>query len=329
MKIKCITILVLLFAHISHSQCDIKPLNLFDHYQIIHEGDTIHYHSYSKQDLKEAKKVLLYIQGSGPEPLYRLERDSFGYFLNSSVPFDLNAFQDDMAFILVSKKGLPFCVEDKNFVAPKSYFENEKLDYRVWQNDLVINDLKKKIPKLEKMIVLGHSEGSDVSAKLGTINKSITHIGYWSGGGNSQYYDFPLFITKEMAAGNISQEEALSQYDTLITQYKLMLTEKDSIDRQWYGNSFTRWAYFNDPPIESLVKINIPIFLAMGVSDQAVPFESAMLIPVEFTRLGKTNLTYHFYPNLDHGFYEHREDGQMVPHWDQIFQEFLTWVDSN
>lgn len=325
-----ITILVLLLAQMSFSQCDVPSIEEYQHHQIVSNYDTIFYHSYSTSKLDSVTRVVLYIQGSGGKPIFQLVRDSFGYNIFSSVPFDLNAFDRTTALILVSKKGIPFCVEGKeDYIAPRSYFENEKLDYRVFQNNLVINDLVEKIPNLKKCILLGHSEGSDVAAKLCTVNKSITHLGYWSGGGNSQFYDFPLFISKEMSSGAITQEEGLKQYESLIEQYKLMLSEKDSIDKQWYGNSFTRWAYFNDPPIESLVKIDIPIYLVMGVSDNAVPFESAMLIPVEFARLRKDNLTHRFLPHLDHGFYEHKENGEVIFHWDSIFQEFLNWVDNH
>ena len=330
MKIKCTTILVFLFVQFIYSQCDIEPINFYKHHKIESQKDTIQYHSFSTAPLSTVKNVLLYIHGSGAKPLFEIKRDSFGYSIFSSVPFDMNVFDKDLALVLVSKKDIPFCIENQDeFKAPISYLENETLDYRVYQNEEVIKDIKKRTPSLEKLIVLGHSEGSDVAAKLCATNTSVTHLGYWSGGGNSQFYDFPLFVSKEISSGKITQEEGLNQYDALLAQYKEMLIEKDSIQKEWYGNSYKRWAYFSQSPIESLVKIDIPIFLAMGVSDQAVPFESAMLIPVEFVRLGKDNLTHHFYPNLDHSFNEYTEEGKPIPHWDEIFLEFLEWVQNN
>jgi len=329
MKNICHILLLFLFTGNLFSQCDIGPMKAYKHHQIISENDTINYHSFAQTSLDSVENFLVYIHGSGSEPLFTIIKDSLGYQMQSAVPFNLETVPSSYAMILVSKKSIPFCVVDKpNYKAPESFFLNEKLDYRVYQNDMVINEISKNYPQLKKLIVLGHSEGSDVAAKLCTINKNITALAYWSGGGNSQFYDFPLFISKEMNAGNITQSEALDQYQELINQYDLMMIEKDSIHKQWYGNSFTRWAHFNEPPIESLVQLEIPIYLAMGMADQAVPIESAMLIPAEFTRLRKTNLTYKFYPDLDHSFMEIDEFGEYISHWDEAFIELLDWIET-
>ena len=322
----CILFFCLLMSHVI-SQCDIGPLKAYDHHQIVNSSDTINYHSYARASLDSIESFLIYIQGSGPQPLFNIQRDSLGYQMFSSVPFDLELIPEKFALILVSKKSIPFCVVDEpEYQAPESYFVNEKLDYRVFQNDKVVKDLANKYPQFKKMIILGHSEGSDVSAKLCIINADVTHLAYWAGGGNSQFYDFPLFISKEINAGKISQEEGLDQYKVLINQYKLMMSEKDSIHKRWYDNSFTRWAHFSEPPIKSLIQLDIPIYLAMGMNDMAVPIESAMLIPVEFARLEKDNLTYKFYPNLDHSFNELTEEGEYISHWDEVFLELVTWL---
>ena len=53
----------------------------------------------------------------------------------------------------------------------KNFYENEGLDYRVWQGDKVINNITKQLIKNPtKVVIIGHSEGSDVVAKLGHKN---------------------------------------------------------------------------------------------------------------------------------------------------------------
>ena len=52
--------------------------------------------------------------------------------------------------------------------------------------------------------------------------------------------------------------------------------------------------------LQNLLKIDKPIFVAMGTADKSVPIESIYLIPVEFIRKGKDNLTFNTYPNLSH-----------------------------
>nr|WP_252732520.1 dienelactone hydrolase family protein [Cellulophaga baltica] len=77
------------------------------------------------------------------------------------------------------------------------------------------------------------------------------------------------------------------------------------------------------------MKIEIPIFVAIGSKDQAVPVESAYLIPIEFIRQKKEKLTFKVYPALDHGFERELENGEFEDHWNDVFQDFLNWVNSN
>ena len=51
------------------------------------------------------------------------------------------------------------------------------------------------------------------------MSDQVTHIGYWSGSGNSQWYDFPLFIWQQVNEKLISEEEGLVQLDSLLDTY--------------------------------------------------------------------------------------------------------------
>lgn len=75
-----------------------------------------------------------------------------------------------------------------------------------------------------------------------------------------------------------------------------------------------------------MLQIEQPIFAAIGTKDQAVALESAYLIPIEFIRHRKNNLTFKVYPDLDHGFGKEIESGKFEEHWDDVFQDFLNWV---
>lgn len=301
----------------------------YKHFSIFKKRDTINYHVYTKDSTKK-DGIILFINGSGAEPLFTIKQEGNNMWINSSIPFDLNKIPSNYIFVLVSKKCLPFSVINKDFKTPNCFFENEGLDYRVWQNDIVIkNILQKHIKNPKKIIVIGHSEGSDVVAKLGTINKKITHIGYWSGGGNTQFYDFALFIRKEVSEGKIDEKTASVKLDSLFNQIKDIELHPNSISKTWEDNSYRRWSEFSEPSIDNLVKINIPIFVALGAKDKSVPVESGLLIPVEFYKRKKQNLTFRLYPNYEHSFYEipKNENKEWIPHWMDVFDEFMKWTD--
>lgn len=307
-----------------------NELKDYKHYSVVHKNDTINYHTFSKSSIDSIENILLFIQGSGGFPLFRVKRENENLWISSSVPFNTKDFPENYLFVVVSKKGIPFCSPlSEDYSAPTEYYENETLDYRVKQADLVIQDLisRRKEKEYQKIIALGHSEGSDVIAKLGTINKNISHFGFWSGSGNSQWYDFPLFIRQQVNRGEISEEEGIKQMDSLFDQYRDIVKNKDNIEKSWLENSYKRWYYFSEPPIENLLKINKPIFVAMGTADKSVPIESIYLIPVEFIRKGKNNLTFNTYPNLSHNLDIVLDNGKRENHWNRIFLEFLKWTE--
>lgn len=326
--IKCILITWSLVLGINtHLQAN-NDFEKYQHHTVYLENDTINYHTYSASSLDSVNTLLLYIQGSGPRSLFQVKREADSYQIGSTVPFQLSTIPKDYVFVIISKKGFPFCTElDGDFKVPQSYYENETLDYRVMQANTVLNQLVEQNPHFKNIVALGHSEGSDVVAKLGTVNKEITKIGYWAASGNSQLYDFPLFVRQDVNSGKITEEEALIQMDSLFRKYKDIVANRDDTQKQWLGNSYKRWYYFAEPPVENLLKIEQPIFVAMGTADKSVPIESVYLIPVEFIRHEKDNLTFKIYPDLDHSFRKQTEGGEKESHWNEVFLTFLEWVE--
>lgn len=322
-------ILFLCVYHISFGQ-RIKITKSFKHHSVVLENDTINYHTYSKKDIFSTKNLLLYIQGSKAMTLYQTMEEDGKTYVGTVIPLDFNLLPDDYLLVVISKKGFPFLTEmDKEFPVPKAYYENQTLAYRASQANQVTNDLiKNHKNQFQKIIALGHSEGSDVVAKLGTINKKITHFGYWSGGGNTQFVDFVTFIRKDVDKGNLTEEQAKLKIDSLFNDLKNIMANPNATDKFWQGgnNSYKRWSGFSEPPIENLLQIEKPIFAAIGTKDQAVALESAYLIPIEFIRHQKDNLTFKVYPNLDHVFGKEIEDGKFEEHLNDVFMEFLNWV---
>jgi len=342
-KIKLLLLLLLLPTLIFSQKKYFK--NKFQHYQIIKKNDTINFHIYGKESLQDKEGFVLYIQGSNVNPLYRsIQKTDTIRFANtdsihlkkyvevhSSVPFKLKKTPKNYPLVLVSKKTLPFESSGLDSIVSKQFYERDGINYRAWQNNEVINYMiKNLIKKPKKVMVIGHSEGSDVVAKLGTINKQITHIGFWSGGGNTQFYDFALFIRKKVISGEITEKEGQEEMEQLFSEIKDIYKHPKSLEKQWLGHPYKKWVNATEPAINNLLQIDIPIFVAIGAKDKAVPMESSLLIPIEFIRHQKTNLTYKVYPNLDHSFIVVDENKNMYEwesKWNEIFKTFLLWCD--
>lgn len=329
-KIILIITFLLGICNLSFAQCD-KDLNMFKHYSVVSENDTIEYHTYAKKNIDSLNTILLYIQGSKASSLYQVERKNGVLSIGTTVPIRLKTIPENYLFVLISKKGIPFCTQmDEEIKIPESYYINQTLDYRVFQANEVLKDLSKKYNNhFKKIIALGHSEGSDVIAKLGAVNDDITHFGYWSGGGYTQFLDFITYITKKVDKGEMSEEDAQIKINSTFNDLKDIMANPNATDKTWKGkdNSYKRWSHFSEPPVENLLKINKPIFVAIGTKDRSVAVESAYLIQIEFIRHKKTNLTFKAYPYLDHGFGKKLENGKYERHWNDVFKEFIKWVE--
>jgi esterase/lipase len=342
---KLIITILTLIPLFTFGQYDPK-MEEYQHKTIFAESDTINYHIYSKGKIEEKNKILIFFHGSGGNPLFMqtIKFDTIqivengitknkvekSIFLNTSVPFDLDRIPNDYIFVLISKKGVPFSA-DKNVYKPsQTFYKNESLNYRVWQGDKVINDLTKKlIKKPNKIVIIGHSEGSDVVAKLGHKNKKITHIGYWAGGANTQYYDFALFIQKEVQRGQKTQNEANKSLDSLLIDIKNIENDPNNTEKLWLDNPFRRWSQFTEPAIDNLLKIDKPLFVAVAGKDESVPIESSLLIPIEFIRHKKDNLNFKIYPDYNHSFAKppKSEKEEWSWEWMNVFEDFIKWVE--
>lgn len=320
--------------------------NKFEHYSIVKDNDTIKFHTYSNGDETQKKGVLLYIQGSGSDPFYKLIRHidtiktsktdepKIKKYLevHKTLPFNLTEFSKEYLLVAISKKNIPFEIFGNEFDTPKSFYENDNLNYRVWQANEVVNYLSENFLKNQnKIILLGHSEGTEIVAKLGTINNKISNIGYFSGSGNAQYYDFILDIRKSVQRGETTEEESILEIEKVFNEVKDIYEYPNSLTKKWLGHSYRKWSSSVEPSIDNLLKINIPIYVAHGAKDKAVPIESAYLIPIEFIRNKKSNLTFKVYPKLDHSFsiIPQSENEEYIEKWDEVVRDFLNWCNKN
>ena len=81
-------------------------------------------------------------------------------------------------------------------------------------------------------------------------------------------------------------------------------------------------------PVEDLLQLKIPIFLAAAGDDSLVPMASIDVIRLEFLRKGRRNLDYRFYPGLDHGFFRKdtgKVDEETVFQMPTVFDDFCDW----
>src|SRR6056297_815753 len=177
----------------------------------------------SKSDSSKSQPLLVYLDGSGPYPLFqKLERG-----IGSTVVIDFQKLIKEYRLLLISKPGVPFIDEvSKNensfpvYDPPQEYVNKLSLDWRVNSAHNIINHiLENKMVKTNTVIAMGFSEGAQVVPKLAAINSNIDIIMLFSGNGLTQFYDPLLSARLNAAKGKLTQSEAQNQVDSLFVKY--------------------------------------------------------------------------------------------------------------
>ena len=289
-----------------------------------------------KEGADPNKPLLVYLDGSGPYPLYQRMKQGFG----STVMIQDKKLLDQINLVVISKPGVPF-VDDvemnaltgmPDYTPPEEYTRKLSLDWRVNSAKKVIDELLGVVGlKPSKLIVVGMSEGFHVGAKLAAIEPRITHVGLFVGNGLNQFYDFTIATRMKAERGELSATEAQAEIDQLLESAKEIYADPDSIEKFWMGHTYKRWSSFcSSAPLEHLLQVKSPIFVACCSLDKNTSIVSADYIPLEFAKRRKNNLTYRVYP-YEHSFMERTigKDGQITgvsSHFEEVLREFLEWI---
>lgn len=299
----------------------------FQTYRFKSGNETVEFYA-RNLDKTPKRNLVIFLGGSDPQPTFSYEiidGKPQRYFNGHK---DYNIFSSDCIFVRIPKPGREGLVNEADLnTVPKIYLEKNSLDYRVWQTNEVINYcLKHIINKPDKVVVYGHSEGFNVVAKLVAVNKKITHAGLFGGSAMPDYFDFMMFKSKDFLQGKIDDKQFKEDLEKMQREYKEIFKNPTSTEsKSIYTNK--RWTSFAEPPINYLIKTKIPLYMLVSTKDANAPIESSYIVPLEFTRLGKTNLTYNICEGCDHSFNIFDKDGKKTSLWDFQIKAFVDWID--
>jgi len=298
----------------------------FKEYKVFANNDTVIFYTYQKPN-SNPSSIYLTLPGSNAEAIYTYHKDTdSAYWFSSLTSFDFSYLPDNYLLVIVAKPGFGFFGNGDSDTIPSLYWNKTSLQDRVTRADIAIKYVKKNIiKKPAKAVIFGYSEGFYVGAKLATVNKTITHLGIGGGGGYIDFYDFVLTNQKALIKGEIKADTAIQNNEKIISVLRQIMSKPNSTNFR-YGYTYKRWASFAEPPIQNLVKVNIPIFQIHGGNDESTAIENAYVVPIEFARLNKNNLTFKVYPNSDHSLIEHKADGSEISHWNEMMKDFFNWV---
>lgn len=296
----------------------------FTEQKIISDSDTITY--YLKNYKSKPNKLVLHIQGTDPYPIFFYQIKNGETKLIKQFNDDYKNLDSTYAYAIVAKPGLSGIFNKDEFTVPKKYHQNNHREYRINQISSTIEDIKEHYLKdTEKIIVYGHSEGAQIAAALATADKSITHLGFWSGNVLNNFYEFTLFERIAVLKGQQPDSIAHAHIEKLKNWYKNIIENANSTEIDAMGYTNKRWSSYDEAPINNLLKIDIPIYAVFATGDESTPIETAYLLPIQFMQKRKDNLTFEVCMSCDHSYRE-KKNGQMINHWNDIFKKFIEWT---
>jgi hypothetical protein len=334
---KILHIIVFLIISIScFSQRKNIISNEYSHFQLTLKKDTIDF-IVADTNLTIKKPILLFCQGSQPVPLF-FDIPNQGIVPVTLNNFDVNEMKKHYHVVVISMPKTPVIAsldhlnKSYNYVLDTTqehsyspeYVKADYLENYVARANYVLKYLRKqKWVNNDVFIVAGHSQGSRVAVGIASSNKHITNLGLF--GYNPMRRIDQLVWTKRLEAenGSITWEEADKNQQELYDFYSTIQND-DSLKM---NPSLKSWRSFSISSIESLLDLEIPIYVAFGSKDPTSNY--CDLLPLYFIEKQKSNLTMKRYPNLEHNFFPINENGStdyQNGEWKSVMNEFIKWT---
>lgn len=265
----------------------------------------------SKNALANLRKpAILLIQGSGCQSIWSQKPDGriSGPYQNSL----LEVCRETARVVCVEKPGVQYLdwpkVPGEADEGRKEFLEEHTLD-RWGEANLAALRAVHTMPDIDptRTLVIGHSEGGIVAARVAAELPSVTHVAILAGGGPSQLFDFACMARLGTFGDPALGEQARVQ--SVYAQWAEIQTDPQSITRFAWGHPFRRWSGFlSSSTTAELLRSRVRVYLAHGTEDTAVSVVMQDLNHAELLARGR-DVTVERIEGVDHGFRTKGEEG--------------------
>jgi alpha-beta hydrolase superfamily lysophospholipase len=197
---------------------------------------------------------------------------------------------------------------------------------RVRDGDIMVGRLQLILSRWDgRLVVLGEAEGAVVAAEVAAHYDAASAVALLPGSGWERAHELMLLKRKEFMAqgvGPATIARELFQLDNTINEIELAPVPGKTWLTQ-YG-TYLRWSsYMRYAPVDDLVRLACPIYIAHGTADTVIPIESSEAVVKVFEQIGRKNITFKRYDGLDHQW--RAKNGK--PHVVEIERDFMDWLE--
>ncbi|MBI3708805.1 MAG: alpha/beta fold hydrolase, partial [Proteobacteria bacterium] len=127
-----------------------------------------------------------------------------------------------------------------------------------------------------RLLVVGHSEGGMIVARLARLEPGITHAAILSGSGATALDDLYARARRHSSATGADDPSAVRrQIAAVDDNVARILAQPDSIAEFAWGHPYRRWSSFLPArPADDLQASAAAVYIVHGTADDSVPIES-------------------------------------------------------
>ena len=151
-----------------------------------------------------------------------------------------------------------------------------------------------------RTLVIGHSEGGIMAARVAAELPKVTHVASLAGGGPTQLFDFVANSARPRAGDKPGDAEQRAQevYD----EWTKIQRDPESVARFWMSHPYRRWSSFLKHSVtEEMLRTNARSYAAAGTRDAVIPVTAHDMLVAELRARGR-DVTADRVEGADHGF---------------------------
>jgi pimeloyl-ACP methyl ester carboxylesterase len=151
-----------------------------------------------------------------------------------------------------------------------------------------------------RTLVVGHSEGGIVAARVAAELPGVSHVASLAGGGPTQLFDFVATSARPRPDDKPGDAERRAQ--AVYDEWARIQKDPESISRFWMGHPYRRWSSFLRHSVtEELLRTKARVYVAAGTRDAVIPVAAHDMLVTELRARGR-DVTAERVARADHGF---------------------------
>ncbi len=229
--------------------------------------------------------VVLVVQGSGSQSLWAKNGGRVGGGPQNLI---LRVAKDRARVVAVEKPGVQFLDWPKQpgtaTEGSRKFLLEHTLPRWAEANAAALKAVLSQ-PEIDssRVLVMGHSEGGLVAARVAAEMPAVTHVAPLGCGGVTQLYSLAELARRSAPAG-----QGAAAMQSVYDQWAKIQAKPESIEDFWMGHPYRRWSTFlRHSVVAELMRSHSRIYIAQGTADEADAISAFDVMHAELLALGR------------------------------------------